>query len=145
MSGVLSEESDDMKRYLFPFALVLALVAAAHASAGGLQAADTSQPESGCCEAVCCDPCCAPVLTMLQNARARLACLLTPPCCPKVSCCPEPQCDPCCPPPVLARIKAALCCPPSCCPPAILVRLKAALCCPVCCKAVCCCPQPADQ
>jgi hypothetical protein len=129
-----------MKRYLFPLALVLALVAAAHASAGGLQAADTSHPAPGSWEAVCGDPCCAPVLTMLQNARARLACLVTPPCCPKVSCCVEPACDPCCPPPVLARIRAALCCPPP-----ILVRLKAALCCPGCGKPVCCCSEPPAQ
>lgn len=128
-----------MNRYLFPMALVVTLLVAANASAGGHQAPNGGEP-AAVCPPPGCDPCCAPVLTVLQNARARLACLLTPPCR-----CPKP-CDCCCPPPVLARIKAALrcppaCCPSPCCPPPVLARIKAALCCPPACCHVSCCGE----
>lgn len=118
-----------MKAYLVPLALLAALMVGVNANAGVLGDPQQAAPEvSSGCDVCCCDPCCCtPVLNALRNARARLACLLTPPC---VTSCPTCECDPCCCRPVLSRVRAALCCPP-----AVLCRIKAALCCPPACAA----------
>lgn len=124
-----------MKAYLLPLALLAALVMATNASAGvfGQPQAEAPavQAADGSCVACCCDPCCCtPILNALRNARARLACLVAPPCC--VVC----KADPCCRP-VLSRVRAAMCVPS-----AVLCRVKAALCCPpVCCDP---CAAPAQ-
>ncbi len=115
-----------MKAYLIPLAVLAALLMSVHASAGILGQPQAAQAEEQAVEAAavhdCCPVCCTPILNAVRNARARLACLIAPPC----------GCQP-----VLSRVRAVLACPP-----ALICRVKAALCCPV----VTCdpCAQPAE-